>query len=117
VSASGSSTDASNATTSLTPASESVAISAPTNPQCGATLTGAATLTGTAVPVSGATVSLLDSSGNPVLDGQGNAVTTTTAADGSYSFGFLFPGRRPITRPRHRWRRRHPLWRSGRMVW
>jgi hypothetical protein len=44
------------------------------------------------VPIANATVSLLDSSGNPVLDGQGNPITTTTAADGNYSFGFLFPG-------------------------
>ncbi|NDA81387.1 MAG: hypothetical protein EBX92_09820, partial [Actinobacteria bacterium] len=37
-------------------------------------------------------MTLLDSSGNPVLDGQGNPITTTTAADGTYSFGYLFPG-------------------------
>ena len=38
------------------------------------------------------TVNLLNSSGNPVLDGMGNPITTTTAADGSYSFTDLPAG-------------------------
>ena len=91
-SASGSATDSSNAVTVLTPSSLTLSISTPSNEQCGATLSGRATSTGTTVPIANATVSLLDSSGNPVLDGQGNPITTTTAADGNYSFGFLFPG-------------------------
>ena len=91
VSASGSATDSSNVTTPLASVSTSVSVSAPTNVQCGATLSGTATLSGSVTGVAGATVSLLDSSGNPVLVG-GSPVTATTAADGSYSFGFLFPG-------------------------
>ncbi|NDE80107.1 MAG: hypothetical protein EB037_04200, partial [Actinobacteria bacterium] len=91
-SASGSATDASNTVTSMTPSSLTLPVSAPSNSQCGATLSGMATATGTTVPIGNATVTLLDSSGNPVLDGQGNPITTATAADGTYSFGYLFPG-------------------------
>ena len=92
VSAEGSATDSSNTITSMTPASTILSISTPANAQCGATLSGTATVTGTSVAVANATVTLLDSSGNPILDGQGNQITTTTAADGTYSFGYLFPG-------------------------
>ena len=91
-SASGSATDASNTVTSMTPSSLTLPVSAPSNSQCGATLSGMATAIGTTVPIGNATVTLLDSSGNPVLDGQGNPITTTTAAGGTYSFGYLFPG-------------------------
>ncbi|MEM7211893.1 MAG: SdrD B-like domain-containing protein [Pseudomonadota bacterium] len=42
--------------------------------------------------VEGILVTLLDANGNPVLDGGGNAITTTTADDGSYSFGDLVAG-------------------------
>jgi serine-aspartate repeat-containing protein C/D/E len=42
--------------------------------------------------VAGATVELLDGDGNPVLDGNGDAVTTTTAANGDYSFTGLAAG-------------------------
>ncbi|MEO5714797.1 MAG: SdrD B-like domain-containing protein [Luteolibacter sp.] len=42
-------------------------------------------------PVSGVTLALVDSSGNPVLV-SGNPVTTISAANGSYSFGNLPPG-------------------------
>ncbi|MES2440976.1 MAG: SdrD B-like domain-containing protein [Verrucomicrobiota bacterium] len=47
-------------------------------------------------PISGVTLTLVDASGNPV-DGDPNTpgvqlVTTTSAADGSYSFGYLAPG-------------------------
>lgn len=94
VSAVGSATNASNVTTSLSPVSQSVAMSAPTNAQCGATLSGRAgdaTLGSAGTAISGVTVSLLDSSGNPVLV-NGSPVTATTAADGTYSFGYLFPG-------------------------
>ncbi|TCS59805.1 cadherin domain-containing protein [Primorskyibacter sedentarius] len=41
--------------------------------------------------VAGVVVTLLDASGNPVLDG-GNPVTTMTDADGNYSFADLLPG-------------------------
>lgn len=36
--------------------------------------------------LSGIVLNLLDSSGNPVLDGNGNAITTTTDANGDYLF-------------------------------
>ena len=44
------------------------------------------------INLEGVTLALLDSSGNPVLDGGGNAVTTTTAADGTYTFSGIAPG-------------------------
>ena len=90
-SGSGSSTDSSSTTTLLNPASTTVTVSAPTSSQCGSTLTGTATVTGGSTPVAGATVTLLDSSGNPVLV-NGQPVTTTTATNGTYSFGYLLPG-------------------------
>ncbi len=37
-------------------------------------------------PLSGVTMALYDNTGSPVLDGSGNPITTTTAADGTYSF-------------------------------
>ena len=88
--AEGSSSDGSSATT-FDQVTTNVTVSALTSAQCGATLSGTAVLTGTSTGVSGATVTLLDSSGNPVLV-NGSPVTTTTAADGTYSFGYLFPG-------------------------
>ena len=42
--------------------------------------------------LSGIIVNLLDSSGNPARDGNGNAITTTTDADGYYRFDNLYPG-------------------------
>ena len=42
--------------------------------------------------IGGVTIFLLDGSGNNVLDQNGNAVSTTTGADGSYSFGGLSAG-------------------------
>ena len=42
--------------------------------------------------VIGATVSLLDGAGNPVLDGNGNAITTTTNATGYYLLTNLVAG-------------------------
>ena len=44
------------------------------------------------VPLENVVVRLLDSLGNPVLDGFGDPVTTLTLADGSYQFGGLPPG-------------------------
>ncbi len=43
-------------------------------------------------PLTGVLVRLLNSGGSPVLDGGGSPITTTTAPDGSYSFGGLPPG-------------------------
>ncbi|MEO0016984.1 MAG: hypothetical protein RLZZ522_267, partial [Verrucomicrobiota bacterium] len=43
-------------------------------------------------PIPGVTLSLLDASGSPVLDGLGAAITTITATDGTYSFADLPPG-------------------------
>ena len=91
VSARGSSTDAGNVTTSLSPVSASTTVSAATSAQCGATLSGAATLSGTATGVAGVLVSLLDSSGN-AISVNGSPVSATTDASGNYSFGYLFPG-------------------------
>ncbi len=44
------------------------------------------------VPLAGVVIRLLNGAGTPVLDGSGAPVTTTTLADGSYSFGGLTPG-------------------------
>jgi len=38
-------------------------------------------------PVAGLTLALVDASGNPVLDGEGNPITTTTDNNGEYTFG------------------------------
>jgi len=43
-------------------------------------------------PISGVTLQLFDGSGTPVVDANGDPVTTTTKADGSYSFNDLLPG-------------------------
>ena len=43
-------------------------------------------------PLANVTLQLMDSSGNPVTDGSGNAVTTMTDANGNYSFLNLVPG-------------------------
>ena len=43
-------------------------------------------------PIEGVILSLVDGSGNPVLDGNGDPRTTTSAADGTYSFTKLPPG-------------------------
>ena len=40
----------------------------------------------TGAALAGATVNLLDSTGKPVLDATGKPITTTTAADGTYTF-------------------------------
>lgn len=84
-----------------TPDSKSVSISAPSASQCGSALSGKATDGagggGTGVP--GITVTLLDSSGLAVLDANGQPVTATTAADGSYSFGALKPGSYKVSFP------------------
>jgi hypothetical protein len=42
--------------------------------------------------VEGVTVKLQNPDGSAVLDGEGNPITTTTAADGSYAFTGLIPG-------------------------
>lgn len=42
--------------------------------------------------IEGVTVTLLDDTGTPVLNGIGNIITTTTAADGSWSFNLLAAG-------------------------
>lgn len=106
--AEGSSTLASS-TVASTPAEIDVSIAAATTSDCGVVLGGTAleavSGTGTPVPgsppVDGVTVTLMNSTGTaPVtypLDWpdaalRGQPVTTTTAANGSYSFGALAPG-------------------------
>ncbi|MEM8550891.1 MAG: SdrD B-like domain-containing protein, partial [Pseudomonadota bacterium] len=44
------------------------------------------------VGIPGATVSLLDGNGDPVLDGSNNPITTTTDANGDYKFDGVAPG-------------------------
>ena len=92
VSASGTAVDGSNNSTAVGPDSKTVNIGAPAADSCGGQVRGTAVFTGTATGVTGVTVNLLDASGNPVLDGSGSPITTTTAADGTYSFGNLKPG-------------------------
>jgi CshA-type fibril repeat protein len=75
-------------TTTLTPASQSVTVTAPAISTCTSSITGRAGDAGggaSGSAISGVTVSLLDASGNPVFIG-GTPVTTTTASDGTYSF-------------------------------
>ena len=80
-------------TTTLTPASQTVTVTAPAISTCTSSITGRAGdagggASGSAIP--GVTVSLLDSSGNPITV-NGTPVTTTTASDGTYSFANVLP--------------------------
>jgi len=43
-------------------------------------------------PLQGATLTLVDASGDPVLDGSGNPITTTTDSNGDYSFSNIPAG-------------------------
>ncbi|MBJ7259395.1 MAG: carboxypeptidase regulatory-like domain-containing protein, partial [Chthoniobacterales bacterium] len=43
-------------------------------------------------PLQGATLTLVDASGDPVLDGSGNPITTTSDANGDYSFSNIPAG-------------------------
>lgn len=72
----------------LVQAVKGVTLSSPQLSNCSATLGGTALKSGTQTPVSGVTVTLLDSSGNPVLM-NGNPVTATTNTSGHYNFGTL----------------------------
>ncbi|MGK7941648.1 MAG: SdrD B-like domain-containing protein, partial [Crocosphaera sp.] len=47
--------------------------------------------------VSGVEVQLQNPDGSPVLDGEGNPITTSTEADGSYQFTGLTPGEYKVT--------------------
>jgi LPXTG-motif cell wall-anchored protein len=72
---------------------QSITVTAPALTACTSSITGRAGdggggASGTAI--SGVTVSLLDSAGNPLLV-NGNPVATTTASDGTYSFAGLLP--------------------------
>jgi uncharacterized repeat protein (TIGR02059 family) len=94
VTGSGSST-VGGTTTALTSSSSTVSITAPSLADCSSSLRGRAGYSGnggTGDPVAGATVSLLDSSGQPVLDAQNNPITTVTGSDGRYAFNNLYPG-------------------------
>ena len=80
-------------TTTLTPASQTVTVTAPAISTCTSSITGRAGDAGggaSGSAISGVSVSLLDSSGNPVLVG-GTPVSTTTASDGTYSFANVLP--------------------------
>ena len=83
-----------------TPTSATVQIAAVDPSYCSASLTGTALIVGTTVPVAGATLTLKNASGvvltypsdygDPTKRGQ--PITTTTAADGTYSFNYLVAG-------------------------
>ncbi|WP_281787110.1 SdrD B-like domain-containing protein [Aurantimicrobium sp. INA4] len=80
-------------TTTLTSASRNLTVQAPSLGFCTTSISGRAGdagggTSGTAIP--GVTVTLLDSSGNPILS-NGSPVTTTTASDGTYTFANLLP--------------------------
>ena len=81
----------SNTTQTLSQATTSLALITPTLASCSSTLSGTATSSSTGAPVSGVTVTLLDSNNNPILSG-GSPVTTTTNQSGTYSFGTLVFG-------------------------
>ena len=91
VGAGGSATLTGNVSEAFSSASASIPVTTPNLSTCASTLTGAAVAGGSGLPVVGATVSLLDSSGTPVTQ-NGTPVTTTTAANGTYSFGTLALG-------------------------
>jgi hypothetical protein len=72
----------------LVQATKAVPLTLPTIENCSATLSGTAYKSGTRTPVGGATVTLLDGSGNPILV-NGIPVTRVTNSSGHYSFGTL----------------------------
>ena len=81
------------ATTTLPQVDQSITVTAPALSTCTSSITGRAGDGGggsSGTAISGVTVSLLDSSGNPVLV-NGSPVTTTTASDGTYSFANVLP--------------------------
>ena len=89
-------TDSGGTTVTLAPGSQSFSISAPLITDCGSQLSGTASapFPNLVSKIPGAVVSLIDATtGLAVLDGNGNPITTTTAADGTYSFGYLTPGK------------------------
>ena len=94
----GNATDAQSQTTTFTPGTSTLAISAPSVAQCSGTLNGRATDTSASPqPIAGTTVALYDGSGNPVVYPIGNPqagqpVTTTTDASGNYTFSGIAPG-------------------------
>lgn len=82
-------------TTALTSSTSTIDVAAPSISDCTSSLLGRAGYSGnggTGGPVPGATVTLLNASGQPVLDDLGNPITTVTDADGRYAFNNLFPG-------------------------
>lgn len=92
VSANGSS-DLGGTTTTLPQVDQSITVTAPALSTCTSSITGRAGDGGggsSGTAISGVTVSLLDSSGNPVRV-NGSPVTTTTASDGTYSFANVLP--------------------------
>jgi hypothetical protein len=77
--------------TSLVQASKAVSLNIPMLANCSAQLAGKATRSDGTTPIVGATVTLLDGSGNQILV-NGSPVTTTTNQTGHYSFGTLTVG-------------------------
>jgi hypothetical protein len=88
--ASGDYTEGSGSLQTLASVTTDLSTPALANATCGNTLSGTALTQGSAA-VSGVTVSLLDSSSNPITV-NGTPVTTTTDSSGNYTFGYLAPG-------------------------
>ena len=79
--------------TSYAVANAALTIKAPTGDQCGSLLSGSAT-NGAAGPVlAGAKANLYNgTTGNPVLGANNQPITTTSDAEGKFSFGYIAPG-------------------------
>lgn len=92
ITASGSATLSGNNTQNFIGASTNINLTTPALSVCASTLSGNAAGAGGGAPVSGASVSLLDSSGNAVLGSNSQPMTTVTDIAGNYSFGTLALG-------------------------
>lgn len=96
ISASGTATLSGGTAQTFSPDSESYTLVTPPLTDCASTISGTAVVYGTSSPIAGATVKLLDSSGNPVQV-DGNDVTAITQSNGTYSFGTLAFGQYKVS--------------------
>ena len=92
ISASGTATLQGNTQQTFVGASTTTPITTPSLAACASTLSGTAAGGGGGAPVAGVTVTLLDSSGNPVLDSNNQPITAVTDSSGNYSFGLIAVG-------------------------
>ncbi len=100
LSADGSVTLPDTSVVNLTSASTTVSVTTPALSACQATLSGQAAGAGGGRGVGGVTVTLLDSSGNPVLNpATGNPFTAVTDSSGNYSFTGLAFGAYKVSFP------------------